>query len=202
MNESRRPTQDQPENGATGMKAIVKHLPSPALIVACISLVVALGGVSYAAVALPKNSVGSAQVINGSLQKADLSKKAVAALRGAKGAQGIPGPTGATGPQGLQGIPGIQGPKGDKGDPGATNVTVRELTRSLAPGQTDGAFEYCNSGERATGGGADTSADAGMAMTQSRPDPFTGTPNGWWAEAYNGTASTQQLHVYAICSAP
>jgi hypothetical protein len=32
------------------------RLPSPALIVACVSLVVALGGVSYAATVLPANS--------------------------------------------------------------------------------------------------------------------------------------------------
>jgi hypothetical protein len=84
----------------TKTSTIVRHLPSPALIVACIALIVAFGGVSYAAVAIPKNSVGSAQVMNGSLQKVDLSKKTVAALHGAKGAQGVQGtegPKGATG---------------------------------------------------------------------------------------------------------
>ena len=55
--------------------------PSPATIIACIALAIALGGVSYAATVLPRNSVGllqlransvnSSKVINGSLLRAD-----------------------------------------------------------------------------------------------------------------------------------
>jgi hypothetical protein len=93
-------------------------------VIACLALALALSGTSYAAVAklLPKNSVGSAQVINGSLKKADLSKKAVAALHGARGARG---------PQGAPGTPGATGAKGDKGDPGpATGPAGGDLTGS------------------------------------------------------------------------
>ena len=43
------------------MRAIRKGLPSPALIVACAALVIALGGVSYASSVLPNNSAASAQ---------------------------------------------------------------------------------------------------------------------------------------------
>jgi hypothetical protein len=80
-----------------------------------LALFVALGGTAVAAgpKLLPKNSVGSAQVINGSLQKADLSSKAIATLRGNRGAQG---PIGIAGPPGPAGV---QGPKGDKGDSGS-----------------------------------------------------------------------------------
>jgi hypothetical protein len=75
------------------MKRLLRHRPSPAIVIACLALAVALSGTSYAAVAklLPKNSVSSAQVINGSLQTVDLSKRAKAALKGARGAQGIQG---------------------------------------------------------------------------------------------------------------
>src|SRR5262249_48035825 len=47
--------------------------PSPAMVVACAALVVALGGTSIAAVQVlvPRNSVGSAQVINRSLLPID-----------------------------------------------------------------------------------------------------------------------------------
>lgn len=38
------------------------RVPSPAMTVACISLVVALSGASYAAVVLPRNSVGTKQL--------------------------------------------------------------------------------------------------------------------------------------------
>jgi len=56
------------------LKRIVSRWPSPATMISLAALFVALGGTGYAAVALaPKNSVGSAQVINGSLLKKDLS---------------------------------------------------------------------------------------------------------------------------------
>ena len=49
---------------------------SPALFIACLALTVALGGVSYAAVSLPKNSVTSKQVKDHSLKKRDLASGA------------------------------------------------------------------------------------------------------------------------------
>jgi len=49
---------------------------SPAMFIACLALTVALGGVSYAAVSLPKNSVTSKQVKDGSLRKRDLASGA------------------------------------------------------------------------------------------------------------------------------
>jgi hypothetical protein len=81
---------------------------------ALLALFFALGGTSFAAgtALLPRNSVGTRQVINGSLLTNDLSKAARTALKGSRGlrgpagAQGARGPTGATGAQGLQGAPG------------------------------------------------------------------------------------------------
>jgi hypothetical protein len=49
------------------MRRIVVGRPSPALVVACLALAVALGGTSYAAVILPKNSVGTAQLKRGAV---------------------------------------------------------------------------------------------------------------------------------------
>jgi hypothetical protein len=89
---------------------------------ALLALFVVLGGTSYAAVnALPKNSVGSKQVINGSLQTLDLSKKARAAL---KGNRGLRGPAGAQGAQGAQGATGAQGVQGIQGPPGPFTNTL------------------------------------------------------------------------------
>lgn len=83
-------------------------------IVAVTALVVAVLGTTplgHAAgnLVLTKNSVGSKQVINGSLLTKDLSKSTIAALRGARGAQGVQGPQGV---QGAQGVQGNQGPAG------------------------------------------------------------------------------------------
>ncbi|HZG35112.1 MAG TPA: hypothetical protein VEY87_04630, partial [Gaiellaceae bacterium] len=41
--------------------------PSPALVVACVALLVALSGTGYAAVALPRNSVGTPQLKDGAV---------------------------------------------------------------------------------------------------------------------------------------
>lgn len=69
-------------------------------LIAYVALLFALGGTSYAAAdrLLPRNSVGSAQVVNGSLKKADLNKATVSALHGARGDQGPPGAQGPPGP--------------------------------------------------------------------------------------------------------
>jgi hypothetical protein len=97
----------------TALKAL---RPSPALVVATIALLVALGGSGYAAVALtlPANSVGTAQlksnavisskVKDHSLLKADFASGQIpAGPRGAPGAPGAPGPAGARGPTGPAG---------------------------------------------------------------------------------------------------
>ncbi len=107
------------------MHRITRRRPSPAAVISLIALFAALGGTSYATVTklLPRNSVGSAQVVNGSLQTVDLSAKARRALRGAKGAQGAAGsvgPAGPAGPQGPKGDTGAAGPKGDTGAKGDT----------------------------------------------------------------------------------
>ena len=54
-----------------------RRLPSPALVIAGIALVVALGGTTYAATALPKNSVGAKQLKSGSVGTVKLAKGSV-----------------------------------------------------------------------------------------------------------------------------
>ena len=44
------------------MKHLLRLRPSPAMVIACIALTVALGGTSYAAIKLPRNSVGTKQL--------------------------------------------------------------------------------------------------------------------------------------------
>ncbi len=62
------------------MRRITRFRPTPAMVVATIALLVALGGTSAAAVALvPRNSVGSAQVIDGSLKSRDFRAGALSA---------------------------------------------------------------------------------------------------------------------------
>jgi hypothetical protein len=91
------------------VKTFWKHRPSPATVIACIALIVALGGTGYAAVTLPANSVGTAQlkkdavtslkVKNHSLLAADFKAGQIPAGQpGAAGAPGAAGPPGPAGP--------------------------------------------------------------------------------------------------------
>jgi hypothetical protein len=103
---------------------LLRHRPSPAIVVACVALLLALGGVSYAATALPRNSVGTAQlktnavtsskVKNHSLLRADFKNGQVP-----RGARGPVGPAGATGPKGATGA---RGPTGAAGSSGTANI--------------------------------------------------------------------------------
>ena len=69
-------------------------------VTASIALFVALGGTSYAVTQLPRNSVGSTQVRDGSLQRKDLASGMSRGPRGSEGPQGVAGATGAQGPRG------------------------------------------------------------------------------------------------------
>jgi hypothetical protein len=92
---------------------------------AMLALFFALGGTSFAAgnTLLPRNSVGTNQVINGSLQTSDLSNTARKAFKGATGPRG---PAGAAGAAGAAGVAGSQGATGAQGAPGqpATKLFV------------------------------------------------------------------------------
>jgi hypothetical protein len=112
-----------------------KHLLSYANVMSTLAFFLALGGVSYAAIAIPLNSVGTKQIIDKSVGATDLADRSVtsAKLDNAvvslfKGQKGDRGPQGAQGDIGLQGSIGLTGPQGDtgvqgpKGDLGATGA--------------------------------------------------------------------------------
>ena len=99
---------------------MLAHLRSN--LVAYLALFVALGGTSYAAVKLPRNSVGNAQlrsnsvtaakVRNGTLQRVDFAAGQLPA--------GPVGPPGPKGDPGAPGAPGTNGTNGTDGQDGAT----------------------------------------------------------------------------------
>ncbi len=60
-----------------GKKRRWLHVPSPAMIVACVALFVAMGGTSYAAVTLAANSVGTKQLKNSAVTTAKIKNGAV-----------------------------------------------------------------------------------------------------------------------------
>jgi hypothetical protein len=72
--------------------------PSPAMAVALLALFVALGGTGYAALTLPKNSVGTKQLKKHAVTLKKVKPSARRALHGTKGDRGPRGPRGAAGP--------------------------------------------------------------------------------------------------------
>jgi len=59
------------------MSRILRHRPSPAMIVACLALAVTLTGTSYAASRLPANSVGTKQLKKNAVTSAKVKKDAL-----------------------------------------------------------------------------------------------------------------------------
>lgn len=103
------------------------------------ALIVALGGTSYAAVTLPRNSVGSAQIKKNGVASADIGANAVTSGKVKNGAlrtvdfkagQLPAGPKGATGAVGANGVP---GPKGDVGPSDAFQVQRNAISPPLIP---------------------------------------------------------------------
>jgi hypothetical protein len=178
--------------------------PSPALIVACVALLVALGGSSYAAIALAPNSVGtkqlrnnavvSSKVKNRSLLRVDFKRGQVA--RGKTGAQGLPGRAGPAGPA---------GPGGPQGPPGLSGLEVVSMPSETSDsGSPKIAFARCPPGKKVIGGGVSVRGDQGtnaeefVAVTRSHPiDART-----WEAEAHEHTSTglTWTLIADALCA--
>jgi hypothetical protein len=185
-------------------------------LVAYLALFVALSSTGYAASTklMPKNSVGSAQVINGSLRKVDINAGTLTALRGAKGARGLQGPAGpqgsqgpqgAQGAQGAQGLQGLQGAKGDTGPPGPVSlIYVASNTTPLPAGTIGYALAWCPAGMVVTGGGAFTdSSDPGVSVHSSFIATSDGTnPDQWVVAMNNASATDTTFDAEAMCAHP
>ena len=190
------------------------------MIVACIALLVSLGGTSVAAVSqlVPRNSVGTAQLKNGAVTNAKVRNNAInsgkvqnrSLLRGDFAPGQLPaGPTGPQGPAGPAGLAGPAGPAGRAGVIGA--VTVRSssvvVDESVASGEnakynTREATALCASGELAISGGTGWSdSDNNLELFTGRLTPVLNASNqviGYVAAGGNdsGNSSTFTLHVF------
>jgi hypothetical protein len=176
------------------VKDLLRRRPSPALVIAMIALFVALGSGAYAAISLPKNSVGSAQIRRHAVTAVKLAKNAVtsATIRdhtllasdfkaGQLAAQqGTPGPAGPQGPSGEEGPVGATGPRGPTGatgPSGATNLMVRAISQNVAAGGTGVAEAGCLNGGRAISGESyfdDGTVAGDYIKSQPGTYPFSG----------------------------
>lgn len=101
------------------MKRVTRLIPSPAMAVALLALLVASAGVGVAATKLPANSVGTAQLQNNAVTSVKVKDRSLVATDFKRGQLiGTPGPPGPAGPKGDPGPKGDAGPKGDTGPRG------------------------------------------------------------------------------------
>ena len=178
--------------------------PSPAMAVALVALFVALGGSSYAAITLNKNSVKSKHIGKGAVHGTDIANDAVTSRKVQNFSLSAydfkPGE-----------LLGRQGPQGAKGDAGATNVKVRAMSGF------DKVTAHCQPGERATGGGADSlggfvvgqgPTDQPLAFfSPANSQPAGGyTPTAWSAAAVEvdttGVVGPADVTAWVVCAAP
>jgi hypothetical protein len=166
------------------------------MIVAVIGLIVAMGGTSYAAIKLPRNSVGPRQIRAGAVGSSevrdralgvrDLSRQARAALRGAQGPPGPPGPAGGAG-----------------GGAAAVALTVRTAPGTIGPAGPnnevtgDAVTAACLAGERVVGGGVSLDDVPNTTVHDSFP-AANGT--AWSAHVGNDEGAANTFTVYAICA--
>jgi Collagen triple helix repeat (20 copies) len=173
-------------------------------VTALLALFVALGGSSYAALNLPKGSVGGKQlrknavtspkVKPGSLLLSDFRRSQRAALIGPQGPQG---------PQGVQGPRGEKGEKGDTGAQGAPGLSGYQQVNDFSAFDNTSpksANAFCPAGTKVIGGGATINGDnANIAL---KVDIARSDGSGWISTAYETapTAGNWNVNARAICA--
>ena len=190
--------------------------PSPAMVVACLALLVALSGTGIAAATqVARNSVGTPQLKDSAVTNAKIRKNAVnsskVAARSLLRSDFAPGQLPA-GPQGAA------GPAGPAGVIGA--VTVRQASVNVPGSAADAGIGgpngfwvtrtvnvNCNSGERAMSAGTGWSADANdleLATVYMKPVfAGTGPVTGFTAKGANNARDGEDhtFTLYVLCYA-
>ena len=188
------------------LASVIKHLRRH--FVAYIALFIALSSTGYAASTklLPPNSVGTRQVINGSLLKRDFKAgqlprgaRGPRGFAGAAGATGAAGPAGPTGPAGAQGVQGVQGPAGP-----VSLIYVFSADTALPNGTQQDAFADCPAGMVVTGGGGfSASTSTAVSIKSSAIGTTTGAAPDEWGVTMNNTSGSDTTFVAeAICTTP
>ena len=164
--------------------------PSPGLVIACIALALALGGTSFAAVsALPRNSVGTAQLKASAVTSAKVKNRTLLRADFASGQlpAGPAGPTGPIGPAGPAGPAGLSGL--ERVDTTSASNSVTSKTQATT----------CPTGKRLLGGGVRLNPLlAQLNVQQAFPDNdnvFRAT-----VREVTATAANWSITVFAVCA--
>jgi hypothetical protein len=146
---------------------------SYANVMATVAVFIALGGTGYAAVKLPKNSVGSTQIKKNAVSSSKIKNGALLASD-FKAGQIPAGPVGPQGPKGADGKNGADGTNGTNGAPGTVGATTVQFTQSatdLANAAEVSVDAQCPDGQQGISGGVrgDLTNSELTKVTASRP---------------------------------
>ena len=204
------------------MRKLLRRRPSPAMVVACIALLVALSGTGIAAVAaLPNNSVGPAQLKSNAVTNPKIAASAVTnpklaadAVTGAKVKNGSLQKGDFAAGQLPSGPPGLNGDKGDKGETGPQGVigaiTVRQNSVTIEGGTAqNGAYSTrpvsrnCDSDEKAISAGTGWSDDVNdLELFTVQIKPVLNAQNqviGYIGKGGNDSGNDSTFTLYVLC---
>jgi hypothetical protein len=192
-----------------------KFRPSPALVISCLALFLALTGSAFA-VGIAKNSVRSAQIVDGTVRTLDLRDNSVNAPKIAANAVGseeiaenaVESPEVAQDALTNQDLGAASVTSSEVADQSLTagdlgpnsvaaselgTVTVRTNATTVAKDANGSVSVACAAGEQVLGGGGQPS-HFGTDMTSSRP-----SGNGWLYQAQNNTGGADTITAFALC---
>ena len=191
--------------------------PSPAMVVASIALLVALGGTSIAAVGnVPLFSVGTPQLKSNAVISAKVKNRSLLAVdfkqgqlpRGPRGQRGAPGPAGPSGPAGPAGVaaPGYVAAVSSQTSGTAVSTTSTAFvdlagsseTFTVPTGETARIYAIFSAESACYGGGLDRFCTARIVVDGNELNPAVGT-NFAFDSSDDGDegSSSQESHAIA-----
>jgi hypothetical protein len=189
--------------------------PSPAMIIACLALLLALTGSAIAA-GIAKNSVRSAQIVDGTVRIVDLHDGAVNSAKVSDNSLTADdlGPN-AAGPEEIaenavssskvapdsltsadlapNSVGGTEIAPDSVRATQLGTITQRNISATIKAGANGSVSADCEPGEQIISGGGQPSV-FGVEMTSTRPQG-----NGWLYQAKNNTANDQTITAFALC---
>ena len=164
-------------------------LPSPATVIATLALLAATGGTSVAAVsALPRSSVGTAQLKTGAVTTAKLRGGAVTSAKVRNGSL----LSVDFAPEQL-----LSGPQGPAGVSAREDILAETAVDSSSPKAVKAT---CSAGKKVLSGGVEVGGTGRNRVTVTENLPAG--DNSWEAEAFEvvATGQTWKLEVHALCA--
>ena len=188
-------------------------------VMSVIAVFIALGGTTYAAVTLPKNSVKAKQIAKNAVGASEIKSAGVRTAEVKDGSLLSQDFAAGQLPQGAKGDKGDRGAKGDTGDTGtfgSITTVFEQAAGDLANGTNASYDVYCPAGTLgiAGGGRGDDTLSEETILTNTRPaisssntePPLAGQGfTGWRITVVNptgGAASGIKPEVWVVCVTP